>query len=84
MLFYAALIMIVLQVAQSTYHRLHDKFYKATTLGLVMLFAAAFINNCFSELTDTHKVGALFYLSMALIMILSRKSKLFLLPDNQH
>jgi O-antigen ligase len=82
MLCYAALIMVVLQVAQSTYHRFKDKFYKYCTLGLVMLFAAAFINNCFSELTDTHKVGALFYLSMALLMILSRKSKLVLLKES--
>jgi O-antigen ligase len=75
MLLYALLIPIVIGVAQRTYHRFRDPFYKQCTLALVMMFAAAFVNNFFSELTDTHKVGALFYISMALIAVLSRKSK---------
>jgi hypothetical protein len=39
------------------------------------MFAAGFINNFFSELLETHKVGALFYLAMALLVVLDRKSK---------
>ena len=75
MLLYAMLIMAVLGAAQDTYHRLNDLFYKRCTIGLAMMFSAAFINNFFSELTDTHKVGALFYLSMALIILLAHKSR---------
>ena len=75
MLLYALLIPVVIGVAQRTYHRFRDPFNKRCTLGLVMMFAAAFVNNFFSELTDTHKVGALFYISMALIAVLSFKSR---------
>lgn len=75
MLLYAILIIVVFAQAQRTYHRSTDKFYKACTLGLAMAFAACFVNNLFSELLETHKVGALFYLILALLVILDHKSK---------
>jgi O-antigen ligase len=75
MLLYALLIMVVLSAAQGAYNRFRDPFYRYATLGLAMMFAAAFVNNFFSELTDTHKVGALFHISMALIAVLARKSR---------
>jgi hypothetical protein len=34
-----------------------------------------FINNFFSELIETHKVAALFYIPVAMLIILDRKSK---------
>jgi hypothetical protein len=40
-----------------------------------MTVAAGFINNFFSELIETHKVGALFYIPVALLIILDQKSK---------
>ncbi len=75
MLLYGALVVVVISVAQGAYHRFRDPFYKACTLALTMMFAAAFVNNFFSELTDTHKVGALFYISIALILVLAMKSR---------
>lgn len=75
MLLYALLLIVVFAQAQRTYHRFKDRFYKYCTLGLAMLFAASFINNFFSELIETHKVGAVFYLCIALLVILDRKSK---------
>ena len=75
MILYALLIIIVFAQAQRTYHRFDDKFYKNCTLGLVMTFAASFVNNFFSELIETHKVGSLFYLSLSLLVILDIKSR---------
>ena len=75
MLLYALLIAVVLARAQKTYHRLTDRFYKGCTLALAMAFAATFVNNFFSEFIETHKVGALFYLIIALLLILEQKSK---------
>jgi len=74
MLLYALLIIVVFAQAQNTYHRFDDRFYKYCTLGLVMAFAASFVNNFFSELIETHKAGALFYLIIALLMILRQRS----------
>jgi O-antigen ligase len=75
MLLYALLTIVVFAQAQRTYHRFQDPFYKNCTLGAAMMFAASFVNNFFSELIETHKVGSLFYLSLALLIVLARKSK---------
>jgi O-antigen ligase len=75
MILYAILILVFFVQAQNTYHRFKDPFYRAATLAVAMMFAAGFINNFFSELIETHKVGALFYISIALIMVLTQKSK---------
>jgi O-antigen ligase len=61
--------------AQRTYQKFKDRFYKQVTLGVAMMFAASFVNNFFSELIETHKVGALFYMSISLLIILTHKSK---------
>ncbi|WP_276133455.1 O-antigen ligase family protein [Polluticoccus soli] len=75
MLLYAILTPLAFAQAQSTYHRFKDRFYKLCTLALAMLLAACFINNFFSELIETHKVGALLYLSLSLLAVLSNKSR---------
>jgi O-antigen ligase len=75
LILYAILVAVVIAQAQNTYHRFKDRFYKYCTLGVVMMFSAGFVNNFFSELLETHKVGALFYSSIALLIILSQKSK---------
>jgi O-antigen ligase len=75
MLLYALLVMVVFAHAQRTYFSLHDRFYKYCTLGIAMAFAACFINNFFSEMIETHKVGSLFYVFITLLVILRRKSR---------
>ncbi len=76
MLLYAILVPLVFAHAQRTYRRFRgDIFYRACTLGVAMMFAACFINNFFSELIETHKVGALFYLSLSLLVVLGWKSR---------
>ena len=75
MLLYALLIPVLFAKAQKVYHRFKDKFWRAVTIGLAMTIAAGFINNFFSELIETHKVGALFYIPVALLIILDQKSK---------
>ncbi|MBS1585597.1 MAG: O-antigen ligase family protein [Bacteroidetes bacterium] len=75
MLLYALLVMAVFAHAQRTYFSFRDRFYKYCTLGIAMAFAACFINNFFSEMIETHKVGSLFYIFIALLVILRQKSK---------
>ncbi len=75
MILYAILIYVVFAQAQKTYWRFTDRYYKYVTLGVIMMFAAGFINNFFSELLETHKVGSMFYLSIALLVILDKKSR---------
>lgn len=75
MILYAILVFVFFAQAQKIYHRFKDRFFKYVTLGVAMMFAAGFINNFFSELLETHKVGSLFYLSIALLVVLDRKSR---------
>ncbi len=75
MLLYAVLIALFFVQAQKVYHRFRDPFWRAATLGVTGAFAAGFINNFFSELIDTHKVGGLFYLCIALMIALDRISR---------
>lgn len=82
MLLYALLIMAFFAKAQRVYHRFKDRFYKVATMALAMVFAACFINNFFSELIETHKIGSLFYLCIALLIILDRKSRTEELPES--
>jgi O-antigen ligase len=69
MILYGILVMTVLVHAQRIYHRARDPFYKKVTMALIMMFAACFVNNFFSELLETHKIGALFYLSITLLIV---------------
>jgi O-antigen ligase len=75
MLLYAILIAVIFAKAQKIYHRFKDKFYRMCTMGLAMTLAVGFINNFFSELIETHKVAALFFIPLALLAILDKKSK---------
>ncbi len=75
MLLYALLIPSIFAKAQRVYHRFKDKFWRAVTVGLAMTIAAGFINNFFSELIETHKIAALFYVPVALLIILDKRSK---------
>jgi O-antigen ligase len=61
--------------AQKIYHRFKDRFYRICTIGLAMVIAVGFINNFFSELIENHKVAALFYIPLALLVILDKKSR---------
>ena len=76
MLLYALLIPFIFAKGQRIYHRFKDRFYKLLTLGLIMTIAVGFINNFFSELIETHKVAALFYIPMSMLILLDRKSKI--------
>lgn len=75
MLLYALLIYIIFAKAQKIYHRFNDRFYRIVTIGLTMTIAVGFINNFFSELIETHKVAALFYIPLSLLVILDKKSR---------
>jgi len=75
MILYAILMMVIFAKAQKIYHRFKDRFYRIVTIGLAMVIAVGFINNFFSELIENHKVAALFYIPLALLVILDKKSR---------
>lgn len=72
---YAILIFIIFYYGQRVYHRLSSSFEKAIVMSAMCCIAAIFINNFFSELLETDKIGSLFYLSLAVIIALDFKQK---------
>jgi O-antigen ligase len=79
MILYAILIVAFYAQAQKIYNRFRSKdhFYANVTMAVTMMFSAGFINNFFSDLIETHKVGGLFYLCIAMMIVLERKSRVF-------
>jgi O-antigen ligase len=75
MILYGLLIFVIFAKAQKIYHQFKDRFYRLCTIGLAMTIAVGFINNFFSELIETHKVAALFYIPLALLVILDKKCR---------
>lgn len=74
MILYAVLIALIFSRAQKIYHSSEDSFDRACVMAITMMLAACFINNCFSELLETPKIGPLFYLGISLLVILDVKS----------
>ena len=83
LLLYALLFPLLLSKAQRLYHTFNDPFYKYLSLGLIMLLAVNFVNNLFSELIETHKIGSLYYLSMALLVLLEEKQQSEISPASK-
>ncbi|RQO29894.1 hypothetical protein DBR32_15065 [Taibaiella sp. KBW10] len=75
MLLYGIFIAAVFYHAQKLYHRTTDRFYQHTVLASAMIIAAFFLNNLFSELLQTYKIGALFYFAVVLLYWVDRQIK---------
>lgn len=75
LILYAVLMMAVFVNGQRIYHQCRDPFFKKVTMGLVMTSAVGFVNNFFSELIETDKVGALFYIPIALLIVIDQINK---------
>jgi len=67
MILYGILIWALFYHAQKVYHKTENIVYKRMALVAAMVIAAFFINNLFSELLQTYKIGAIFYLALVLI-----------------
>jgi O-antigen ligase len=68
MLLYASLIFVIFYYGQKVYHRQSTRFDKIVVMSSLCAIAAIFINNFFSELLETDKIGSIFYLSVAVII----------------
>jgi len=67
MILYGIFIWALFYQAQKLYHKTRNVLYRRMTLVAAMVIAAFFINNLFSELLQTYKIGAIFYLATVLL-----------------
>ncbi len=75
MLLYALLMLVVFWYGQRVYHRCRERFDRVVVMSALCTLGAIFINNFFSELLETDKIGSLFYLTIALILVMDLKTK---------
>lgn len=76
MILYGVFIWVLFAQAQKYYHRTRNVFYRRTALAAAMVIAAFFMNNMFSELLQTYKIGAIFYLAVVALIWVDRQLKI--------
>ena len=54
--------------------KLNDRYEKNLVLAVLGMISAIFINNFFSELLETDKIGSLFYMGVTLLVVYDIKS----------
>ncbi|NNC96399.1 MAG: hypothetical protein HKN92_12645 [Chitinophagales bacterium] len=70
-------------VGEHTYHRLKNKDLKRLTIAATVALLIVYINLMFSDLIETDKIGSLFFISMALLVILDLNSRGLLYIDRE-
>lgn len=69
------LVALVLYYAQHLYHRTADKFYRTASLVTGSIFAMILTLNFLSDLVETDKIGSLFFLCVAVLVMQSGAGK---------
>lgn len=75
LILYAVLILVLFWRAQNIYWSCASKQDKQVVLAVIGMLAAVFVNNFFSELLETDKVGSLFYLGLAILVVFDLKNR---------
>jgi O-antigen ligase len=83
MILYALLIFMIFYYGQKVYTKCKGRFDKIVVMSSLCMIAALFVNNFFSELLETDKIGSLFYLGIAAIIAtdLRQVNQLKIYPD---
>jgi hypothetical protein len=83
MILYALLIFMIFYYGQKVYAKCKGRFDKIVVMSSLCMIAALFVNNFFSELLETDKIGSLFYLGIAAIIAtdLRQANQLKIYPD---
>jgi O-antigen ligase len=77
LLFFIVLLGTLLYYAQYLYHRVKDLFYKTTAITIGVIVTMIIVVNFLSDLIETDKIGSLFFLCLASLIVTdinSRKS----------
>ena len=61
--------------AEKIYHRASDKFFKTTAMAIAVMLMMIATVNFLSDLIETDKVGSLFFLCLAALISIDRKTR---------
>jgi O-antigen ligase len=76
LIFFLLLLGTMFYYAQYLYHRVKDVFYKTTALTTGVILVMITTVNFLSDLIETDKVGSLFFLCLAVLLIIDRHTKI--------
>ena len=65
----------VFYYAQLLYHRIKDPFYRMASFVTALIFAMILTLNLLSDLIETDKIGSLFFLCIAALVIIDKKTE---------
>ncbi len=71
-------------IAEKIYHRSSDEFTKITARTCAMLLCMLVTVNFLSDLVETDKVGSIFYITLATLIVLERQSLRSSLSRSRH
>lgn len=69
LLFFIVLVGAMLYYAQYLYHRVKDLFYKTTAITVGVIVTMIMVVNFLSDLIETDKIGSLFFLCIATLIV---------------
>jgi O-antigen ligase len=76
LIFFLLLLGTMFYYAQYLYHRVKDVFYKTTALTTGVILVMITTVNFLSDLIETDKVGSIFFLCLAVLLIIDRHTKI--------
>jgi O-antigen ligase len=75
LLFIIVLLGTMLYYAQYLYHRVKDPFYRATAITIGVITTMIIVINFLSDLIETDKIGSVFYLCIATLIVTDINTK---------
>ena len=75
LLFFIVLLGAMLYYAQYLYHRVKDLFYKTTAITIGVIVTMIIVVNSLSDLIETDKIGSLFFLCLASLIVTDVNSR---------
>lgn len=75
LLLFVALLAVAFYTAQKIYHRTSDLFWKTVVAAVAVILVMICTVNFLSDLVETDKVGSVFYLCLAVLLMGDKKTK---------
>ena len=82
LIFFLILLGAMLYYAQHLYHRVKDLFYKTVAITTGVILVMIITVNFLSDLIETDKIGSLFFLCLAALIVTDRSTRKEMIDDN--
>ncbi len=81
LVFFFLLLGVMIYYAQHLYHRITDIFYKTVSAVIGIILSMIIVLNFLSDLIETDKIGSLFFLCLAMLIVTDINTRITKQPD---